>query len=197
VKVATTDVPVTVSIRQLCVLPNTDVQVASTKFRDLNKGRKNRNLFHTIQQVNKLKRCFGANFGYRSRSPHPVTSVTKESGANYVEQCHMLHDNSMLNSILVVPSDVTAAGATLVHIPVRGFPNGLILTYQDINNYVVLSMRFDKVRSGNRAETLRAEAEAQYVPPLPVHIINDNLMASDSSSLGSQVSHRSPLAGSE
>jgi hypothetical protein len=61
----------------------------------------------------------------------------------------------------------------------------------------VLSMRFDKVRSGNRAETLRAEADAQYVPPRPVHIINENLMASDSSSLGSQVSHRASLAGSE
>jgi hypothetical protein len=58
VKVATNDVPVTVSIRQLRVLPNNDVQVASTKFRDLNKGRKNRKLFHTSQQVNKLKRCF-------------------------------------------------------------------------------------------------------------------------------------------
>lgn len=197
VKVATTDVPVTVSIRQLRVLPNTDVQVASTKFRDLNKGRKNRKLFHTSQQVNKLKRCFGANFGYGSRSPYPVTSVTKESGVNYVEQCHMLHDNSMLNSILNVPSDVTAAGATLVHIPVRGLPNGLVLTYQDINNSVVLSMRFDKVRSGNRAETLRAEADAQYVPPRPVHVINENLMALDSSSLGSQVSHRASLAGSE
>jgi hypothetical protein len=60
-----------------------------------------------------------------------VTSVTKESGANYVEQCRMLHNNSMLNSILNVPSDVTAAGATLVHIPVRGLTNGLVLTYQD------------------------------------------------------------------
>jgi hypothetical protein len=69
VKLATTDVPVTVSIRQLRVLPNTDVQVASTKFRDLNKGRKNRNLVHTSQQENNLKRCFGANFGYGSRSP--------------------------------------------------------------------------------------------------------------------------------
>jgi hypothetical protein len=74
VKVATTDVPVTVSIHQL---PNTDVQVAFTKFRDLNKGRNNRKLFHTSQQVNKLKRCFGANFGYRSRSTYRVTSVTK------------------------------------------------------------------------------------------------------------------------
>jgi hypothetical protein len=197
VKVAKTDVPVIVSIRQLRVLPNTDVQVASTKFRDLNKGRKNRKLFHTSQQVNKLKRCFGANFGCGYRSHYPVTSVTKESGAHYVEQCHMLHDNSMLNSILNVPSDIMAAGATLVHIPVCGFPNGLVLTYQYINNYVVLSMRFDKVRSGNRADTLRAEADAQYVPPRPVHIINENLMASDSSSLGSQVSHRASLAGSE
>jgi hypothetical protein len=58
-------------------------------------------------------------------------------------------------------------------------------------------MRFDKVSSGNRTETLRAEADAQYVPPRPVHIINENLMVSDSSSLGSQVSHRASLAGSE
>jgi hypothetical protein len=58
-------------------------------------------------------------------------------------------------------------------------------------------MPFDKVRSGNRAETLRAEADAQYVPPRPLHIINDNLMASDSSSVGSQVSHRASLAGSD
>jgi hypothetical protein len=171
-------------IRQPRVLPQTDVQVASTKFRDLNKGRKNRKLFHTSQQVNNLKRCFGANFGSGSRYPYPVTSVMKESGENYVEQCHMLHDNSMLNSILNVPSDVTAAGATLVHIHVRGSPNGLVLTYQDINIYIVLSMRFDKVRPGNRSETLRAQADAQYVPPRPVYIINDNLMASDSSSIG-------------
>jgi hypothetical protein len=109
----------------------------------------------------------------------------------------MLHDNSMLNSILNVPSDVTVSGAALVHIPVRGLPNGLVLTYQDIHNSVVLSMRFDKVRSGNRAEMLRVEADAQYVQPRPVHIINDNLMASYSSSLGSQVSHRASLAGSE
>jgi hypothetical protein len=147
--------------------------------------------------VNKLKHFFGANFGYGSRSPYPVTSVMKESGANYVEQCHMLHDNSMLNSILNVPSEITAACATLEHIPVRGLPNGLVLTYQDINNPFVLFMRFDKVRSGNRAETLRAEADAQYMPPRSVHIINDNLMASDSSSLGSQVSHIASLAGSE
>jgi hypothetical protein len=112
VKVATIDVPVTVSIRQPHVLPITDVQVASTKFRDLNKGRNNRKLFHTSQQVNKLKRFFEANFGYGSRSPYPVTSVMKESGAKYVEQCHMPYDNSMLNSILIVPSDVMAAGAT-------------------------------------------------------------------------------------
>jgi hypothetical protein len=58
-------------------------------------------------------------------------------------------------------------------------------------------MHFDKVRSGNRDEALRAEADARYVPPRPVHIINDNLMASDSSSLGSQVSHRTSLTGSE
>jgi hypothetical protein len=56
VKVATTDIPVTVSIRQLRVLPNTDVQVASTKFRNLNKGRKNRNLFHTSEQIETLFR---------------------------------------------------------------------------------------------------------------------------------------------
>jgi hypothetical protein len=197
VKVATTDVHVTVIIHQLRVIPNTDVQVSSTTFRDLNKGRKNRKLFHTSQQVNKLKRCFGANFGYGSRSPYPMTSVTKESGANYVEQCHILHDRCMLNSILNLPSYVTAAVATLVHTHVRGLPNGLVLTYQDIKNSVVLSMRFDKVRSGNRAETLRAEADAQYVPPRPVHIINENLMAPDSRSLGSQVSHRASLAGSE
>jgi hypothetical protein len=65
------------------------------------------------------------------------------------------------------------AGATLVHIPVRG------------------------LLSGNRAEEFRAEADAQYVPPRSVHIINENLMVSDYSSLGSQVSHRSSLAGSE
>jgi hypothetical protein len=64
VNVATTDAPVTVSIRQLHVLPNTDVQVASTKFHDLNKWRNNQNLFHTSHQVNKLKHCFGANCGY-------------------------------------------------------------------------------------------------------------------------------------
>jgi hypothetical protein len=197
VKVATTDVPVTMSIRQLRVLPNTDVQFASTKFRDLNKGRNNRNLFHTSQQVNTLKRCFGANFGYGSRSSYPVTSVTKESGVNYVEQCNMLHANSMLNSIFNVPSDVTAAGAMSVHITVRGLPKGLVLTYQDMNNYVVLYMRFDKVRSGNRADMLKSEADAQYVPPRPVHTINENLMASNSSSLGSQVSHIAPLTGSE
>jgi hypothetical protein len=109
----------------------------------------------------------------------------------------MLHDNSMLNSILNVPSDVMAAVATLVHIHVRGFPNGLLLNYQDINNSVVLSMRFSKMSLVNRAETLRSEADAQYVPPRPVHIINDNLMASDSSSIGSQVSHRASLTGSE
>jgi hypothetical protein len=95
----------------------------------------------------------------------------------------MVHDNSILNSILNVPSDVTAAGATLVYIPVHGLPNGLVLTYQDINNSVVL--------------TLRAEADTPYVPPRPVHIINENLMASDSSSIGSQVSHIASLAGYE
>jgi hypothetical protein len=128
VKLATTDVPVTASIYQLRIIPNTDVQVASTKFRDLNKGSKNRKLFHTSQQVNKLKRYFGANFGYGSRSPYPMTYATKESGENYMDQCHMLHGNSMINSILNVSSDVTASGATLVHIPVRGLPNGLVLT---------------------------------------------------------------------
>jgi hypothetical protein len=45
VKVATTDVPVTVSIRQLRVLPNTDVQVASTKFRNLKKGARTKSYF--------------------------------------------------------------------------------------------------------------------------------------------------------
>jgi hypothetical protein len=156
VKVAKTDAPVTVSIRQVRVLPNTDVQVSATKFRDLNKGRKNRKLFHTSQQVNKLKRFFGSHFGYGSKSPNPVTSVKKEAGANYVEQCHMLHDNSMFNAILNVPSDVMAAGMTSVQIPVCGLPNGLVLTYQYINNYVVLSMHLDKVRSENRDEALRA-----------------------------------------
>jgi hypothetical protein len=185
-----------VSIRKRRVLPNTDVQVASTKFHDLNKGRKNRKLFHTSQQVNKLKRCFRANFGYGSRSTYPATSVMKESGANYVDQCHILHDKSMINSILNVPSDIRAAGATLVHIPVCGLPNGLVFTYQDIHNYVVLYMRFDKVRSVNRDDALRAEGDAQYVSPRPVHIINENFMASDSSSLESQVSHRASLAGS-
>jgi hypothetical protein len=49
VKVAATDVPVTVNIPQRHGLPNTDVQVAPTKFRDLNKGRKNGKLCHTTQ----------------------------------------------------------------------------------------------------------------------------------------------------
>jgi hypothetical protein len=51
VKVATTDLPVTVSIHQLHVLPNTDVQVASTKLHDLNKGRASTESYFT--QANK------------------------------------------------------------------------------------------------------------------------------------------------
>jgi hypothetical protein len=109
----------------------------------------------------------------------------------------MMHDKSMLNSILDVPSDVRSGGATSVHIPISGLPNGLLLNYQDIKNSVLLSMHFDKLRSGNRDESLRAEADAQYVPLRPVHIINDNFMASYSRSLGSKVLHRSSIAGSD
>jgi hypothetical protein len=58
-------------------------------------------------------------------------------------------------------------------------------------------MRFDTVRSGNRDEALRAEEDTKYVPPRPMHIINDNLLASDPSSLGSQISHIKSLDGSE
>jgi hypothetical protein len=62
-----------------------------------------------------------------------MTSVKKESGANCVEQFHMLHDNSMFNSILNILINIMAAGATLVDIPVHGLTNGLVLTYQDIH----------------------------------------------------------------
>jgi hypothetical protein len=55
VDVSKGDVLVTVSIRKLRVLANTDIQVSSTKCRDKKNGRKNRKLFHTRQQVTQLK----------------------------------------------------------------------------------------------------------------------------------------------
>jgi hypothetical protein len=79
VAIAQSDIPVTASIRKLNVPQNTDVQVSSTKYRDNHKCKKNKKLFHTNQQVKKLKRCFGVHFGYDSRSPFPPTSVTKHT----------------------------------------------------------------------------------------------------------------------
>jgi hypothetical protein len=55
-------------------------------------------------------------------------------------------------------------GATIVNIPSRGLPNGLCMTYQDINHVVVMSMRFEKVRVGARQEVL-----IQYIP----HIVTE------------------------
>jgi hypothetical protein len=56
VAVSKGDVLVTVSIRELCILANTEIQLSSTKYQDNNSGRKNRKFFHTHQQVTKLKR---------------------------------------------------------------------------------------------------------------------------------------------
>jgi hypothetical protein len=117
VAVAQSDVPVTVSIRKLRVLQNTDVKLSSTKYRDSNKGKKNRKLFHTNHQVKKLKIYLGVHFVYVSRSPFPPISATKHTYSTLVDDHRMLHDNSVLNSILNVPIDTTEAGATLVHIP--------------------------------------------------------------------------------
>jgi hypothetical protein len=192
VAIAQSDVPVTVSIRKLRVLENTDVQVSSTKYRDKNEGKKNRKLFHTNQQVKKLKTCFGVHFGYGSRSPFPPTSVTKHTETTLVEEHRMLHDNSVLNSILNTPSDTTEAGKKLAHIPIRGLPNGLVMTYQDINHSVVMSMRFDKVRAGARDEAITVEAAATVVPQSPSRIPQDAECDSNGS-----VSVYTSLAGSE
>jgi hypothetical protein len=60
----------------------------------------------------------------------------------------MLNNNSMLNPILNVPRDDTMDGVIIFKIPSRGLPNGLCMTYQDINHTVVMSIWFDKVRVG-------------------------------------------------
>jgi hypothetical protein len=74
------------------------------------------------------------------RSPFPPTSVMKEFQSNYVEETSMLDDSSVLNYILLVPNEGNADGATIAHIPSRSLPNGLIMTYQDINNSILMSM---------------------------------------------------------
>jgi hypothetical protein len=82
----------------------------------------------------------------------------------------MLHDNIVLNSILNTPSDTTGAGKKLAHIPIRGLPNGLVMTYQDTNHSVVMSMRFDKVLTGARDEAITVEAAATVVPQSPSRV---------------------------
>jgi hypothetical protein len=105
VQVTASDAPVTVSIRKLHVLPNTDIQVLSTKFLEDTTGKKNHRFFHTNHQVKKLKQCFSHEFGYGSQSLLPPTSITKQSTIKLVQESRMLNNNIMLNSILNVPSD--------------------------------------------------------------------------------------------
>jgi hypothetical protein len=192
VAIAKSDVPVTVSIRKLRVLQNTNVQVSSTKYRDNKEGKKNRKLFHTNKQVKKLKTCFGVHFGYGSRSPFSPTSVTNHTGTRVAEEHRMLLDNSVLNSILNTPSNTTEAGAKLAHIPLRGLPNGLVVTYQYIDHSVVMPMRFDKVQTCVRDEVITVETAATVVPQSPSSIPHD----AECNSSGSVYVYKS-LAGSE
>jgi hypothetical protein len=141
--------------------------VSSTKYWNNNTDRKNLKLFHTRQQVTKVKCCFGVHFGMGSISSFPPTSVMKESQNNYVEETVMLSDNSVLNSILVVPNECTVDGTTVAYITSRGLPNGLVVKHQDINNYLVMYMRFDKVRAGAREKTLHAQASSSLVAQSP------------------------------
>jgi hypothetical protein len=117
VQVETSDAPVTVYIPKLRVLPNTDIQVSSRKFREDITGKKNCRLFHTNQKVKKLKCCFGHQFGYESRSPFPPTSIIKQSTIKLAQEIMILDGNRMLNSIINVHSEDTLDGATIFKIP--------------------------------------------------------------------------------
>jgi hypothetical protein len=85
----------------------------------------------------------------------------------------MIHDNSVLNYILNTPSNTTEAGAKLVHTPSRCLPNGIVITYQDINHSVIVSMRIVKVQTGVRDEAIIVEAAATVVPHRPSGISQD------------------------
>jgi hypothetical protein len=79
-------------------------------------------------------------------------------------ESRVVDDNTDLNSVMTVPHHGELPTQVLCAIPLVGGLKGLCLTYQRINNSLVMVMRFDRVRAGNMSDVVD-EVECNIVPP--------------------------------
>jgi hypothetical protein len=146
------------------VLFNDDFEITSTKYRD-NSQKANKKLLYAKEQVSVLKKAFGKDFGVGCRSPFPLASLTKNVERNHVYESCVVDDNTYLNSVMTLPHQGELSPTqVLCAIPRVGGLNGVCLTYQGLNNSLVMGMRFARVRAGNMSDVVD-EVECNIVPP--------------------------------
>jgi hypothetical protein len=163
VKVPACDSVVTTDFRQVKVLFNDDVEITSTKYRDTSQ-KVNKKLLYTKEQVSVLKEAFGKDFVVGCRSPFPLASLTKNVESDHVCESRIVNDNTYLNSVMTVPHQGELSPTQVLCAITRvGGPKGVCLTYQGINNSLVMCMRFDRVRARNMSDVVD-EVECNIAP---------------------------------
>jgi hypothetical protein len=154
---------VTTNFRQVKVLFNDDVEITSTKYRD-NSQKANKKMLYTKEQVSVLNKSFGKDFGVGCRSPFLLASLTKNVESNHVCESRVVDNNTYLTSLMTVPhKDELSPTQLLCAIPHVGGPTGVCLTYQGLNNSLVMGMRFARVRVGNMSDVVD-EVECNIAP---------------------------------
>jgi hypothetical protein len=117
------------------------------------------------EQVSVLKKAFGKDFGVGCRSPFPLASLTKNVESNHVCESRVVDDNTYLNSVVNVPHQGELSPTqVLCAILCVGGPKGVCLTYQGLNNSLVMGMRFARVHAGNMPDVVD-QVEYNIAPP--------------------------------
>jgi hypothetical protein len=121
-------------------------------------------LLYTKEQVSVLKKSFRKDFGVECRSPFPLSSLTNNVESDHVCESRVVDDTTYLNSVMTVPHQGELLPTqVLCAIPCVGGPKGVCLTYQGLNNSLVMSMWFAKVRAGNMSDVVD-EVECNIAP---------------------------------